>query len=589
MKRIFFDRYLKAARRLGRDEDGVVLIWATILMVAIIGLAGLALDASRYRSLQTQMQSGADALALAGARELDGSNGSITRATNAINSMISNMPQGMGTQSAISAATITFYSSLYADTDPNIGVVTTNSNAAKYVGVTVSPASIGPIFPIGYTSLSTGAMAVAGYDFALCNMPPVFICNPYEQAGDTNETANNRWTTQVALASNAQQLMRMTVNGGTNYGPGHFGFLMPPSTDVSCNGTGGGSGSGASSLSCWIAKVNPPACYKKKAVDLNTGQMQSVFDAFNVRFDMYGGNIKATSDYAPATNVRKGYLPGNGAKGACSPVQQAGILPNPAYGVIVPQVTVQGTFENVNNPKKITFSSTPVGTLYVGSLVTDAASVIPVGAYIASMDSTSITLSASALNSQKGLPVIAFAGGPDQYNAKANAIPLPLDLNMIGPGNTVSPGNGQWDCQDYWKIVHGTTPPTGCGDGAATPTTVSRFQIYKMESSLLNDAAGPGAPAGTGEIGAPTCNPPGTATDGGGGDRRTIYAAIINCVANNALMNQGGQTANNVPVAGFGKFFLTQPVDTTNQTLYGEMTGAVGLDKNAKNNVQLYR
>jgi hypothetical protein len=44
-----------------------------------------------------------------------------------------------------------------------------------------------------------------------------------------------------------------------------------------------------------------------------------------------------------------------------------------------------------------------------------------------------------------------------------------------------------------------------------------------------------------------------------------------------------------VPVAGFIKFFLTEPVDTGNQTLIGEMTGAVGLDKNAKNNVQLYR
>jgi hypothetical protein len=156
-------------------------------------------------------------------------------------------------------------------------------------------------------------------------------------------------------------------------------------------------------------------------------------------------------------------------------------------------------------------------------------------------------------------------------------------------GNTVTPGNGQWDCQDYWKIVHGTTPPTGCGDGAATPTTVSRFQIYQLESSLLNDAAGPSAPAGGGEIGAPTCNPPGTATDGGGGDRRTIYAAIINCRAYNGLMNNGGQTANNIPVAGFGKFFMTRPADVGNQTLYGEMTGAVGLDKNAKNNVQLYR
>lgn len=577
----------KLLKALARDESGVILPYVTVMMIAIMGLATLALDAARYTSFQTQMQAAADALALAGARELDGSTGSQTRATNAINSMVANGLTGFGPSAPTpAAASIAFYSALPAASSGFGGTAATGDGDSKYVGVTLSPATVPTILPVAAVSnqLTTSAQAIAGYDFALCNMPPVFICNPYEQAGDTNTQANNRWNTQVALSSNQQQLMRLTVNGGSGYGPGHFGFLMPPSTDVSCD-KGGGSGSGASSLSCWIAKINPPACYRKKAVDLNTGQMQSVFDAFNVRFDMYGGNIKATADYAPATNVRKGYLPGNGSKGACSPIKQDLTGSNPVYGAIVPQVSITGVVENVNNPKKITFSSQPSGTLYLKSLVTDANNIVSVGSYIAAMDSVSITLNNSLPNSQKGNTIAVVAGGAGQ----ATAVPLPLDLNMIGASNTVSPGNGQWDCQDYWKIVHGTTPPTGCGDGASNPTTVSRFAIYQMESSHLNDAAGPGAPAGTGEIGAPTCNPPGVATDGGGGDRRTIYAAIINCVANNALMNQGGQTANNIPVAGFGKFFLTQPVDTGNQTLYGEMTGAVGLDKNAKNNVQLYR
>ncbi|MGN6308099.1 MAG: pilus assembly protein TadG-related protein [Xanthobacteraceae bacterium] len=576
MKRYFSGRYLRAARRLWRDEDGIVLPYVTIVMVAIIGLSGLALDASRFRSLKTQMQAGADALALAGARELDGSNGSITRATNAINNMISNTPQGMGTQSKITAATITFYSSLYAATDSRIGVVTTNSNAAKYVGVTVSPASLGTILPVGFTSLSADAMAVAGYDFAVCNMPPVFICNPYEQAGDDEATANNRWMTQVNLPANQQQLTRLTVNGGSGYGPGHFGFLVPPDN---CNG--------ASCLIDWIARKNPSACYRKKMVDLNTGQMQSVFDAFNVRFDMYSGSIKASANYAPATNVRKGYLPGSGKGGACNPIEQNLVAPNPSYGVIVPQVTINGTVDS-KDTTLITTTSTPGGPLYVGSMVSDANGYVTAGTTIQSISGTLVTLSVGVKNSQKGKAITIVAGGPDQYaNAQANAVPLPLDLNMVG--NTVSPGNGQWDCQDYWKIVHGTTPPTGCGEGTTSnPTTLSRYSIYQMESALLNDAAGPGAPAGGGEVGGPTCNPPGVATDDGGGDRRVIYAAIINCIGNAGSMT-GGQTADNIPVAGFGKFFMTQPADTSNQALIGEMTGAVGLDKNAKNNVQLYR
>ena len=51
-----------------------------------------------------------------------------------------------------------------------------------------------------------------------------------------------------------------------------------------------------------------------------------------------------------------------------------------------------------------------------------------------------------------------------------------------------------------------------------------------------------------------------------------------------------GSNANNIPVAGFGKFFLTQPVgiDGTNY-VYGEMSGLIGISDEVKilNQVQL--
>lgn len=574
----FFDRFRVSLKAFWHDEEGIILPYVTVMMIAIMGLATLALDAARYTSFQTQMQAAADALALAGARELDGSTGSQTRATNAINSMLTSKNElvGFGPDAPTpAAATIAFYSALPAASAGFGGTPAVNDGDSKYVGVTLSPATVPTILPVREVSnqLTTSAQAIAGYDFAVCNMPPVFICNPYEQQGDTNATADNRWRTQVALSTNQQQLMRLTVNGGSGYGPGHFGFLMPPDN---CTG--------ANCLIDWIAKRKPPACYRKKAVDLNTGQMQSVFDAFNVRFDLYSGSIKATADYGPAANVRKGYLSGSGMNGGCSPIKQDGAAPNPKYGVLIPKSSqISGTFTTTGNSKSIITGVAVPSNIIDGVPIEDVAgnTYIPTGTLIASHTATSITMSANAIKA--GTVGFTF-GGPGQ----ATAIPLPLDLNMIG--NTNSPGNGQWDCQDYWKIVHGTTPPTGCGDGASTPTNLSRFDIYQMESALLNDAAGPAAPAGGGEIGGPTCNAANaSATDGGGGDRRTIYAAIINCMANASLMNQGGQTADDIPVAGFGKFFMTQPADTGNQTLIGEMTGAVGLDKNAKNNVQLYR
>ena len=76
-------------------------------------------------------------------------------------------------------------------------------------------------------------------------------------------------------------------------------------------------------------------------------------------------------------------------------------------------------------------------------------------------------------------------------------------------------------------------------------------------------------------------------------DRRVVKAAVINCLAHSDVIT-GGSTANNIPVAGFGKFFITQPVGadaTYPNALFGEMNGLIGLNDNVKilNQVQLYR
>ena len=66
------------------DTDGVILPYVTVMLVVIIGVSVLALDGARYMSLQTQLQNGADALALAAAAELDRMPTAIERARNAI-------------------------------------------------------------------------------------------------------------------------------------------------------------------------------------------------------------------------------------------------------------------------------------------------------------------------------------------------------------------------------------------------------------------------------------------------------------------------------------------------------------------------
>ena len=76
------------------DTDGVILPYVTVMLVVIVGVSVLALDGSRYMSLQTQLQNGADALALAGAAELDRTPTAIERATRAINRLIIELRRG---------------------------------------------------------------------------------------------------------------------------------------------------------------------------------------------------------------------------------------------------------------------------------------------------------------------------------------------------------------------------------------------------------------------------------------------------------------------------------------------------------------
>src|SRR5580704_6059886 len=96
-----------------RDEDGIILPYVTVMLVVIIGVAVLAIDGARLMSLQTQLQNGADALALAGAAELDRLPDAETRAVNAMNGLLTNSTVfGSGTSRNVQISHVEFYSRL---------------------------------------------------------------------------------------------------------------------------------------------------------------------------------------------------------------------------------------------------------------------------------------------------------------------------------------------------------------------------------------------------------------------------------------------------------------------------------------------
>jgi Flp pilus assembly protein TadG len=130
-------------KQLWNDRDGAILPYVAIMLIAIIGLAGLAIDGSRLMSVQTQLQNAADALALAGAAELDRRPDSITRARAAIDSLIANPIVGAGINQVAQVSNIAFLQSLPVSEDLPITDVnlTDDPTLAAYVQVTVKPVS----------------------------------------------------------------------------------------------------------------------------------------------------------------------------------------------------------------------------------------------------------------------------------------------------------------------------------------------------------------------------------------------------------------------------------------------------------------
>lgn len=293
------------------DDRGAVLVYVSLGLTVFMGMAALAIDASRVFTLQTEMQSAADAFALAAAAELDGNAGAQARAQAAIDNMLQNKQTFATGANAIAPGdlSVTFYSSIPSDDQALPSTGTTDDTLTHFVRVKVNQRQTANIFAefIGGGSTATAtAQAVAGFTQAVCKFTPLFICNPYEGTGTSFLDAVNDSAERRRLID----LKKGPGGGNGSFFPGNFGFLQPQS------------GQGANQLKQSLGKVDPGTCFEQTGVDLQTGSIASVRDAINTRFDLYEGNFNGSKNdpsYRPALDMIKGYIPGTGGNGACNP------------------------------------------------------------------------------------------------------------------------------------------------------------------------------------------------------------------------------------------------------------------------------
>jgi len=345
---------LSRAQKIWQDERGVVLPYVAITLIAIVALAALAIDASRLMSVQSQLQNAADALALAGAAELDRRPDSIIRAESAINDLISNPVAGAGLRQTAQVAAVDFLQSLPPSDDLPITStnLTDDPTLAAYVQVTVKPVSMLTLFPISLLSrrstMTIGAQAVAGYDQVVCNATPLYVCNPFESPGMSYYQATQALIAASADSASQRRLIRLsgTQFGNGAYSAGAMGYVAPDTGYLPAAGCGPGAGFGVPQA---LAASEVRACFRLSSRSLLASQDQLAMDGLNTRFDIYAHGFSTCRIYAPDPNVRKGFAaPGNVNWCDAEPVLPTWPMPSQIGAPLAPDQNMirgNGTFD----------------------------------------------------------------------------------------------------------------------------------------------------------------------------------------------------------------------------------------------------
>ena len=358
-------------RSLVQDTRGAVAIYIAIVAPMLLGIGALTIDLGRLMTLNTELQAAADAAALAGARELDRFPGSIDRASAAAVGAVSNLQtfatDGGGKQIVVDSTTcgdppvapcVRFLKSLPAgDGDPITSAnVTTADDEARFIDVHIGARTITNILIRiigGPGTAATSSTAVAGNDRVICNIPPMFMCNPTEPASNTDLGLSMDMN-----ALSGRQLELFHQGGGGSMTPGNFGLLCPA-------GTEGQSNCGASTVKVALASTTG-TCVNMELATTKTGlDLQMVRTGINVRFDYWTSQAKDTGNnrwrnqdkFVPAANVTQGGEPPNNVNGNAATCEYSDLPATEATNLPRDQCHIDGNCDtvpgNVNGSERI--------------------------------------------------------------------------------------------------------------------------------------------------------------------------------------------------------------------------------------------
>lgn len=165
-----------------RPAQGSVVLLMLVALTTVVGIVGLAVDASHLAYVKARLQSTADAMALAAARRLDDTGSTLAACETAREVMLANAT-GFGELTAelpadISCPQNTWFEIQFSAT-PSPFVP--GSNPARYVRIRLADVSsnVSLARVLGFSDLSAGASAIAGPSAPLaklCSLLPIAVC-----------------------------------------------------------------------------------------------------------------------------------------------------------------------------------------------------------------------------------------------------------------------------------------------------------------------------------------------------------------------------------------------------------------------------
>ena len=506
-------------------EDGYVLLFAILILPVFAGFGLLIIDIGRGNNAHADLQSAADAVALAGAAELDGGTDSIDRAKEAM-AIIEN---SVNMLQPVSEAPLSL---VYEDVDGNEFIVvflsdipdddtipitnqwlidnqTANGTEAEFIYVRAQSDDLISTFfnPANLLreSVPIVAFAVAKTVSAACDIPPIYICNPFEF-----DEGDNPLQQRFSEGDFHGRMIRLHAPGSSTQSPGNFGFLRIAGSN------------GAKTINDYFAGAENATCYSSETVETQPGSANAISQGINTRFDIYEGPY------------------GNSGGG--------GFVPQPSENVRMGKIVgLKG--QNVNE--------------CVG------------GGNGASFGDDHIMDMGTGLFDNNGQNDIAY-GFPD------NAKMIPANgANSLG---AAIGSDSEWDIDTYFrrnydydpgaegvdlldedgqKVPHPSNVTSAFSDLNLPP---SRYDVHLAEIAndwnLERSPTISGYPPDSGESGEPMCglgsNPTRPPVETGvnpASERRLIVGAIIDCGSQEAMNGQSTLTVNS-----YGSFFMTRPM-----------------------------